>query len=269
VPTKILVADDSVTMRRVLEMTFAGEDARVVAVESAEAALLKAAEFAPDVVFADISLPGVDGYELCRKLKTQGGSKAAVIAVASQHHPFDEAKGRAAGLDDHVSKPFDTQALIDRVSQVLARQRNVPTGAAAPAALPEAPKAPVLQVARVPAPPIPAAARPQAPAAAAIPAPPVTLAPAPPKPVAVPQAPLPAAANANAVPSEVARPTAPVAARGLDSLQIKLSGLGLNAEQLAGVLALSREVIEQVVWEVVPDLAETIIKEELRRLTAD
>jgi CheY-like chemotaxis protein len=261
-------------MRRVLEMTFAGEDARVVAVESAEAALLKAAEFSPDVVFADISLPGVDGYELCRKLKTQGGFKAAVIAVASQHHPFDEAKGRAAGLDDHISKPFDTQALLDRVGQVLARQRNVPTGAAAapaaaPVPVPEAPKAPVLQVARTTAPPIPAAARPQAPAAAAIPAPPVTLAPAAPKPVAVPPAPLPAAANANAIPNESPRPVAPAAARGLDSLQIKLSGLGLNAEQLAGVLALSREVIEQVVWEVVPDLAETIIKEELRRLTAE
>jgi len=53
VPTKILVADDSATMRRVLEMTFAGEDASVHTVDGAEAALSKAAELTPDIIFAD------------------------------------------------------------------------------------------------------------------------------------------------------------------------------------------------------------------------
>ena len=52
-------------------------------------------------------------------------------------------------------------------------------------------------------------------------------------------------------------------------LASKLAGLGLSADQVAGVLALSREVIEQVVWEVVPELAETLIKEEIKRLTAE
>jgi hypothetical protein len=51
-------------------------------------------------------------------------------------------------------------------------------------------------------------------------------------------------------------------------LERKIGALGLTAEQAAAVLALSREVVERVVWEVVPDLAETIIKEEIRRLTA-
>jgi CheY-like chemotaxis protein len=275
VPTKILVADDSVTMRRVLEMTFAGEDARVVTVDSAEAALNKVAELSPDVVLADVSMPGVDGYELCRKLKSNAASaKTAVIVLASQHHPYDDAKGRAAGVDDHVSKPFDTQAMIERVHQVLARPRVSPAGAPAeapkaaaapkPPAPPPAPAAPP-QAPRVPPPPAPqvaAAASPGLPAA-----PKVQL---PPPPAATPEPVKPVAAPA----LEIARPASPVAAapaavRGLGALETKLSGLGLSAEQLAGVLALSREVIEQVVWEVVPDLAETLIKEEIRRLTAE
>src|SRR5262245_10340779 len=64
VPTKILVVDDSATMRRVLQMTFAGEDAQVIAVESGDAGAAKAGEMVPDVVFADASMQGVDGYEL-------------------------------------------------------------------------------------------------------------------------------------------------------------------------------------------------------------
>jgi hypothetical protein len=55
----------------------------------------------------------------------------------------------------------------------------------------------------------------------------------------------------------------------LPDLESKLQGLGLDAEQLAGVLSLSKAVVEQVVWEVVPQLAETMIKEEIKRLTAD
>ena len=106
-------------------MTFAGEDAQVHTVDGAEAALAKAAELSPDVVFADASMPGVDGYELARRIKTNPQlAKIAVIVLASQQAPYDEAKGRSVGVDDHVSKPFDTQSLIDRVGQVLQRARR-------------------------------------------------------------------------------------------------------------------------------------------------
>jgi hypothetical protein len=64
----------------------------------------------------------------------------------------------------------------------------------------------------------------------------------------------------------VAQATAAATAHGGELAQ-KLDGLGLSADQVAGVLALSRDVIERIVWEVVPDLAETLIKEEIRRLT--
>lgn len=299
-PTKILVADDSATMRRVLEMTFAGEDATVHAVDGAEAALAKAAELSPDIVFADASLPGVDGYELARRIKQNPQlAKTAVIVLASQQAPYDEAKGRSAGVDDHVSKPFDTQGLIDRVGQVLARTRAVPAGAevaapkaaaaAAPAARPAPPVAsqPAQAAAgagsanRMPqggtrmgmgAPPPPAQ-----PVAVAKPAP----APIPAvRPNAPPLAPVPTAQKQAAAPVAAARPAAAPApapaasssaavAVATQDLGTKLAHLGLTREQIEGVLALSREVIEQVVWEVVPDLAEQLIKEEIKRLTAD
>ena len=123
----ILVADDSVTMRRILEVTFQGEDAQVTTVDSGEAAVRKASELNPDVVFADLSLNGMDGYSIASAIKSSPGlERTAVVVMASQKHPYDEDKGRAAGVDDHILKPFDTQHVIDRVKQVLARPRAMP-----------------------------------------------------------------------------------------------------------------------------------------------
>ncbi len=307
-PTKILVADDSATMRRVLEMTFAGEDANVVSVDSGEAALAKIGEFGPDIVFADATLLGVDGYELSRRIKSHPAqARVAVIVMASQHTPYDDVKGRAAGVDDHISKPFDTQSVIDRVGQVLGRARNLPAGAEAPRAAAPAPAVPAPQA------PAPAAARPAvtptavtpvgtaptavqaptrvgsqgtrigmgapaapvplAPTAAARPAAPairpnatIPMAPVPPNAPKV--IPAPAAAAARPQSATAHSPVVNVGSATAD-MAGKLEQLGLTRDQIEGVLALSREVITQVVWEVVPDLAEQLIKEEIKRLTAE
>jgi CheY-like chemotaxis protein len=287
VPTKILVADDSATMRRVLEMTFAGEDVTVQTVEAAEPALARAAEFAPDLIFADASMPGVDGYELARRIKADPKlAKTAVVVMASQQAPYDDAKGRAAGVDDHISKPFDTQGLIDRVGQVLAKSRAAPGEAAKPTAATATATAPAPR----PAPPAPVAAAANSPAAAAARVPQGTrmgVGAVPLQPAAVKSAaaaPIPAlrpGATPPLAPPSAAKPVAPpparpaaaavgaVATAASQELSGKLAALGLSREQVEGVLALSREVIEQVVWEVVPELAETLIKEEIKRLTAD
>lgn len=305
-PTKILVADDSATMRRVLEMTFAGEDATVVTADSAEAALAKAAEIMPDVMFADASMAGVDGYELARRIKTHPQlGKLAVILMASQQVPYDEGKGRAAGVDDHIAKPFDTQSVIDRVGQVLARARALPGEAPARAASPSGAKpaisapgqGPGTGTTRLPqgggatrvglGGPTPVQPTPAKPGAGTGPQPmpalrqgggPVAPAPVPPKPAAAMPPPTAAVARPAAVPAPAPVPAAapPAAAVAPAAVQVavsdlgsKLSQLGLTREQVEGVLALSREVIEQVVWEVVPDLAEQLIKEEIKRLTAE
>ena len=91
--------------------------------------------------------------------------------------------------------------------------------------------------------------------------------PAPPPRTAAPASPAAAPpAASKAAPAVISQAAATGAAADLTS---KLQGLGLTGEQVNGVLALSREVIEKVVWEVVPDLAETMIREEIKRLTAD
>lgn len=246
-PVNILVADDSVTMRRIMELTFAGEDAQVTAVASGEACIEKARDLRPDVVFADASMTGTDGYGIAAAIKgTPGLEQTAVIVMASQKIPFDDSKGKASGVDDHILKPFDTQHVIDRVNQVLSRPRTKAAAtAAAPAIAPPAAPPPV------PAPrPSPVGHTPARSIAA--PPPPAT----------------PMRAATAAAPAMKSEPQIAPSLNGA-SLQSKLEALGLDAQQVSGVLALSREVIEQVVWEVVPELAETLIKEEIRRLTAD
>lgn len=304
---KILAVDDSATMRKILEMTFAGEDAEVSVAESADNALSMAGSLHPDIVIADASLDGTDGYALSASIKSSPVlAQTAVILMASQHSPFDVARGKSSGVDDHVIKPFDTQAMIDKVSTVLAQ----PRAAAAPGVAVAAAPAPAVQEAKLAPPPParPAAPRVAAPAAppprpsAPKPPPPAAARPAPPPKPAPPRPMAPKAPSRPATPA--AQPAAPrphtpsgtseavgglsgpapvaaapaaaasvahaatAATAGSGDLATKLSSMGLSSDQVAGVLALSREVIEQVVWEVVPDLAEVIIREEIRRLTS-
>lgn len=286
---RILAADDSATMRKVIELTFAGEAVDVETVDSGEAALERAASSPPDLVIADASM-SMSGYDVARALKSNDGTKnVAVIVLASQHHPFDSGKAKESGVDDHVLKPYDTQAMIDKAQEVLSKPRATATGgapvqrpsspgvgkpaASAPSGLrstvtfgsPAAPDRPVLELADEdpPAPPAPPSPpRPKLP-----PRPPARKPAAPARPVAAakPAAPAPKPA-APAKPA--ASPSAAASAATADMAE-KLGELGLTADQVSGVLELSREVIERVVWEVVPDLAEVIIKEEIRRLTSE
>ena len=115
---RILIVEDSVTMRKVMEMTFAGEDAELLAVESGELALQQGRDFGPDVAFIDASLPGIDGYEVTRAIKSDPQlAGTAVILMASQHRPLDEARASEVGADAHILKPFDTQEAIDKATE--------------------------------------------------------------------------------------------------------------------------------------------------------
>lgn len=268
----ILAVDDSATMRRVIEMTFAAENVRVVTIDNGASAVQTALEVKPDVVLADVSLDGVDGYSVAQRIKANPNlSHVRVLLMASQHNAYDEQKGRAAGVDDHIIKPFDTQGLIDRVTRLAGGAAKAVPGAPAAAARPAAPMPPPNTRPQIPLPPS---------APAAVPAPPpftpaaatrsadaprsqtLTMGSEPPPP-ATPKRqsvaePLPAA------PARMPHVGAAVSA----GMSEKLSGLGLTAAQSEAVLALSREVVERVVWEVVPDLAEAIIREELKRLVS-
>lgn len=280
---KILAADDSATMRKVLEMTFAGEAVELETVDSGQAAVERASASPPDLVIADASMD-MSGYDVAAALKGNAATaNVAVIVLASQHTPYDAGKGKESGVDDHILKPYDSQAMIDKAQEVLSKPRA--TSSVAAPAKPVAPSPPrrpsagprstVAFGAAPPKPDRPAVELPGSRAPQGAPKPPGLRRGAPPKPrvpaVKAPARPqIPGAKPTPHVPAE--RPAASAAAAATKpngDMAAKLEGLGLTAEQVNGVLALSRDVIERVVWEVVPDLAETLIKEEIRRLTAD
>jgi CheY-like chemotaxis protein len=297
VPKTLLAVDDSATMRKVLEITFAGEDFRVLTAEGSQKALAHMSED-PVAVVIDTSLDGEDPYALAKELRSRSGA-AVIMMMASRYTPYDANKGRDAGADDFIDKPFDTQAFIDKMKKALGA-REAGKGAAA-----MAPAAPAPPPAAQPAPtfgggsPRPPLVSPPAPRPAInvqrthtlsfeggspipppggpahSPAPPPVIA-SPPlsrtapsgmpafnPPVAHPPPPAPVAP-----PPRAAEP-APIAAAVNGHLASKLGDLGLSPAQAEAVLALSREVVERVVWEVVPQLAETIIKEEIARLTKE
>jgi CheY-like chemotaxis protein len=261
VTATLLAIDDSKTMRKVLEITFAGEDYRTVLSENASDALAKLRSEKPSVVLVDAILGDASGYELCQRIKAEAPN-VGVIILSSKQHPYDRAKGTAVGADDYIDKPFDTQALIDKtagLAQKLAEAPAPPRPAApapATASSPRAAPAPVAQPQM--AQHQPAHAAPQQPVAKVSVASPAAVAkpaPQPAQPTVVATAPAAAAAVA--------------AAPGMATLETKLQGLGLTRDQVAGVLAISKDVLQQVVWEVVPVLAEAMIKEEIQRLTAE
>ena len=305
-PKTLLAVDDSATMRKVLEITFAGEDFRVVTADGASTALSRLAED-PAVALVDATLGGDDGYALAREVRARD-ARIAVVMMASRYAPYDANRGKEAGVDDFVDKPFDTQALIDKVKKaIVARETRAaapppaPTVAApqaapvAPAPRPPAPPAPAMQPKAAwpsqrthtlsfegspqgPAPIAPATRTaatggvvpPTVPAQASPPAAPPTRAPVPAAPQAAPSAhTVPTATPPREVPPAPPQPPASMAAAMNGHLASKLGDLGLTPQQAEAVLALSREVVERVVWEVVPQLAETIIKEEIARLTTE
>lgn len=123
---KLLVADDSVTIQKMVRLAFGAEDAEVEAVTSGEAALEALRRFRPDIVMADALMPGIGGYELCARIREEPEfSRLPVILLSGTFEPFDPQEAERVGADGHLSKPFDTSELIDRVHSL--------AGAAAPA----------------------------------------------------------------------------------------------------------------------------------------
>jgi CheY-like chemotaxis protein len=271
---RILIVEDSVSMRKVMQMTFAGEDAELLAVESGELALQQGRDFGPDVAFIDASLPGIDGYEVTRAIKSDPQlAGTSVILMASQHRPLDEARASEVGADGHILKPFDTQEAIDKATDLADRAEALYEAPSIPVARPATtPPRPISQPAYRPTPPpLPVngpSSRPMAPtpmahtplsgaqvSVAPINAPSMRSSAPPAKVVSSPAAPLQAAAAVNEALSH--------------SVVERLETLGLTPNQVEGVLKLSAEVVERVVWEVVPELAEAMIREELHRLVGD
>ncbi|MBN2341766.1 MAG: response regulator [Deltaproteobacteria bacterium] len=334
----LLFADDSATMRLIMEKTFQGEDFTVVTVPSGQAAIEKAAELAPAIIIADAGMTGVSGYDVCEAIRNNGSLSATPVVIMSGiSNPYDESRGKTVDATEHIKKPFDTTKLITRVKELCAEEAERPSVTGVSSGLGVAPARPNLHM-----PPVPRKdALSEAPSTNstlhAFPRPGLSDAPAPAvQPIAVadpstpkfpetqPQIEVPPAAvepepieladednsseiqvgtlaelaqmneQGGHIPQEVrddaielegaahtdeippisrtsqapapasASPIAEAASRAAAAVAGGVEGL--TSEQAQAIMALTEDVVEKVVWEVVPDLAEAIIREKLNEL---
>ena len=126
-PYTLLLADDSVTIQRVIELTFADEDVTVVAVSDGDQAIERLEASPPDIVLADIGMPGKNGYEVAQYIRQSPKlSHIPVVLLTGAFEPVDQARANEAGCDGVLAKPFEPQLVISRVKELLARSRRGP-----------------------------------------------------------------------------------------------------------------------------------------------
>ncbi len=324
----VLCVDDSATMQQVADITFRGTEFTYVGARSFDDGLEKARSQKPTVILADSHMPGANksGYDLCLAVKSDAGmANIPVVILVGNAAPYDSARGTQVGADANLPKPWDTQTMLEKVTEIVGKAasgvaRPGQASAAAPAAAPPvaAASVPVAVVSNKSAPAAAAAAAmpPRSatimgmptikmpagnaqPATAPVPVqtkttvmavPPISpggngpgtspsiRSPAPPPPAQAAAAMAPSAAQSvatsiNRAPMVSGTPTkrSQLVERALAKMASRLaeaSGLEAGSPELLALLKLSTEVIERIVWEVVPDLAEQIIRENLHDLTA-
>lgn len=126
---KILLADDSVTIQKVIELTFMDQDWDVESVSNGDDAVAKVEEGVGDLVIADVHMPGASGFEVARRVKERNPGVPVLLLVGT-FEPFEDSEYEASGADAYLKKPFDSQELLELVE-------NLASGAAAaPAAEP-------------------------------------------------------------------------------------------------------------------------------------
>jgi twitching motility two-component system response regulator PilG len=118
----VLVVDDSLAVRAQLRALLEPHGLTVTEVDSAENAIKAAATTSFACILMDVLMPGIDGYEACRHIKSnaQGGNKSNVVMLTSRTSPFDRIKGKMAGCDAYLTKPIDPSYLHEVISRYIA-----------------------------------------------------------------------------------------------------------------------------------------------------
>ena len=115
---KVLVIDDSKTIRKTAETLLSKEGCEVVTAVDGFEALSKIADNKPDIIFVDIMMPRLDGYQTCALIKQNPHLKSTpVIMLSSKDGVFDRARGRLAGSDRYLTKPFTKEGLLEAITQ--------------------------------------------------------------------------------------------------------------------------------------------------------
>src|SRR6476620_6681396 len=150
---KIILADDSITIQKVVELTFSDGDYEVTAVNNGAKAIQKLAEMRPDIILSDIIMPEKNGYEVCEYVKSHPEYRnIPVVLLTGTFEPFDPDRADKAGCDAVVTKPFESQSLIHKVEELIEQARSTAPTASTPAMSDKPAAAPA------PAPPPPPAA---------------------------------------------------------------------------------------------------------------
>ncbi len=124
---KLLLADDSVTIQRVIELTFAGEDVQVLTAGDGEEAIARIPKDKPDIILADIGMPKRSGYEVSAFVKNNPETEnIPVLLLAGAFEPVDDAKAKEAKCDGVLVKPFEPQHVIARVRELIGGAKGNP-----------------------------------------------------------------------------------------------------------------------------------------------
>jgi CheY-like chemotaxis protein len=130
-PKKILLADDSITIQKVVELTFSDGDYEVSAVNNGAKAIQKLSELRPDIILSDIIMPEKNGYEVCEYVKSHPEYRnIPVVLLTGTFEPFDPDRADKAGCDAVVTKPFESQSLISKVEELISAAQSAPPAAA-------------------------------------------------------------------------------------------------------------------------------------------
>jgi CheY-like chemotaxis protein len=140
----LLLADGSITIQRVIELSFAHEDVRVMAVGDGRRAIQLLESEQPDIVLADVDLPETDGYALVAHIRRVPRLKdVPVLLLAGAFEPIDQERARSVGSDGVIMKPFEPQVIVTRVRELIDQRHKTTRAAEAPgparAAAPEPP----------------------------------------------------------------------------------------------------------------------------------
>ncbi len=128
----LLLADDSITIQKVVELTFAETEHKVVAVGSGRELLRRLSEVNPDVVLCDVVMPDMNGYDVCQSLKSDPATlHIPVVLLTGTFEPFDRDRALAVGSDSIVTKPFEARELIATVEDLIRRSQAMRTAAPA------------------------------------------------------------------------------------------------------------------------------------------
>ena len=120
--TKVMVIDDSNTIRRSAEIFLKAAGCEVILAEDGFDALAKIADQHPQVIFVDIMMPRLDGYQTCALIKRNAKFKSTpVIMLSSKDGLFDRARGRMAGSDQYLTKPFTQDSLMEAVNNYIGK----------------------------------------------------------------------------------------------------------------------------------------------------